>query len=188
MQLYPYKMFNSIEFVALKRECSVCGKDPYMPECPHIPGELHMGEFVHATISDVQLLGVSLTDTPLDKRCIITAIEGEPTDNSNSMVRVKALAERALSPLQGFTVDETPREVSPKRYHKEGMASKCRCGSGKRFGTCCWRRRTMKVPWTHIGLEHPPSVEALYTIVPAAWTDPAKTLGADVAPHEGPAS
>lgn len=171
MRLFPHKIFNSIEYVATKRECSVCGKDPYLSDCPHIPGELHMGEFVHCTISDMVMLGMSLTDNPLDKRCVMISVQGEPTDNANSMLGVKALADRALGPLHGFTIDESPRLVSPREYHHEGVASKCRCRSGKRFGNCCWRRPTMKIPWTHIEMDKP-AEGAVRRIAPAVWVTP----------------
>lgn len=179
MRLFPYKVFNSSEFVAKKRECSVCGKDPYKSECPHVPGELHMGEFVRCTVSDLDMLGVSLTDNPLDKRCVIHTVDSEPTINAASTAGVKALFDRALGPLHGFTIDETPRMVSPRKYHHEGLASKCRCGSGKRFGTCCWRRRTMAIPWRHIELDNPSGPGRLDLIAPAVWASTAATMLTD---------
>jgi hypothetical protein len=48
-----------------KENCSICGQS--YKKCPHIVGRAYMGRECHRIIGDVEILEVSLVDSPANK-------------------------------------------------------------------------------------------------------------------------
>lgn len=93
-RLYPHRLFASSEIIA-DVVCSICGADPLSPECAHRPGVLYGGRLMREVATKIHALpGISLTETPKDKRCIMMGLD-------HAMVRmfVGVFVERRESPL-----------------------------------------------------------------------------------------
>ncbi|MCX6818189.1 MAG: hypothetical protein NTU57_05025 [Candidatus Aenigmarchaeota archaeon] len=69
--LFPYTMFNSVEYVTKKATCSICGNNPFSKECNHIKGDLYYGKRCYVTIDEANIIGMSLVENPANKKCII---------------------------------------------------------------------------------------------------------------------
>lgn len=74
--LYPYFMFQSPGKLIKKYVCSICGKS-FNDGCQHVPGQIYWGVMANRVILDFEILEISLTDNPADKRSVVFKNNGE---------------------------------------------------------------------------------------------------------------
>ena len=69
---FPHQMFNSMEAIITKSECSICKKE--YGTCNHVKGKPYMGELCSRVVTGMDIKGISLLvdKTPANKMCRIT--------------------------------------------------------------------------------------------------------------------
>lgn len=136
--LYPYKVFNSVEYVITKSECSICGNSMNSFRCPHIRGNLYWGEVAVENVTEMkEFNAVALVSHPLDKRCIIELSEDDRSEDEKFQL-LHEFVSQEVNPFQDFVID-TKKIVKQKSITIVGRNEKCPCGSNKRFKKCCGR-------------------------------------------------
>ena len=137
-ELYPYKVFNSVEYVITKSECSICGNPMNSLRCPHIKGNLYWGEVAVEKVTELkEFNAVALVSHPLDKKCIIELSE----DNRSEDEKFQLLHEfvgKEVYPFQDFAIS-TQKIIKQKNIAIVGRNEKCPCGSDQKFKKCCGR-------------------------------------------------
>lgn len=94
----------SAGFVARAVECSICGRDP--DECPHITGRIYDGERCVRTITEADVLEVSLVARPAQPDARIMSMSVDMSDLRESLGEefvpgIPVTCDRCLSPCNG---------------------------------------------------------------------------------------
>jgi len=68
--IFPPQAFTSAGYIAVRRHCSICGKQ--YDECEHVGGRPYLGVFCSAIVEQLDLKEISYVTEPADKRCRVT--------------------------------------------------------------------------------------------------------------------
>ncbi len=141
-EAFPYTLFGSIGAIYRKCECSLCGKDIDSPECPHIRGELYRGRLAVAIVREVTCIDhIGIVTEPEDKRCVV---EGTFTESDYWLLDTIAhdLVSGKMTPSQFSHLIQARRILECGDPPVTARNSRCPCGSGKKYKTCCKLRRS----------------------------------------------
>jgi SEC-C motif len=158
--IFPYKLFYSPEFIALKKTCSICGKTvtPRKP-CGHIKGQIYNGEECLLRVTQ-KVLGVSFVDKPLQKYSVVFVADpetGAPLDQYNYGIVQYAIS-ALRSPFDAWDVQHTKRIQPHSRFSHVGRNDSCPCGSKKKYKKCCGPEEGVLCPHVEFHFEvAPPS-------------------------------
>ncbi|MBA2841286.1 hypothetical protein HNP87_001835 [Methanococcus maripaludis] len=144
---YPYQLFGSPEYIFKKEECSICGRSPYDPECIHITGRLYMGEVAITLHKDLEdITGFSLVKNPKNKRCILKIKDFKKEEVEKTSYNIlHTLIMGLKKPLLNFEGPVIKEGLLPREYFNTyDKNDECPCGSGKKYITCCYRRKYIK--------------------------------------------
>lgn len=114
--MFPYTMFNSVEYITKKATCSICGNDPFSSQCTHIKGDLHSGERCYVTIEDADLMGTSFVKNPANKKCVIVVNYDKNNVKYSSFGKIWQLSFK--KPLYDFKIVKKTRIMSRNEYLK----------------------------------------------------------------------
>jgi hypothetical protein len=156
--IFPYKMFFSPEFIALKKECSICGNivTPRKP-CGHIQGQIYDGEECLRRVTQ-KPLGVSLVEKPLQKYSVVFLIDpetGTPRDHYNYGIVQHAIS-ALQNPFDAWDVEHTKLIQPHSRFTHVGRNDPCPCGSRKKYKKCCGPEEGVLCPHVEFHFEVPP--------------------------------
>src|SRR5271157_169901 len=159
--IFPYKLFFSPEFIALKKTCSICGKivTPREP-CGHIKGHIYDGEECILEVTP-QILGISFVDKPLQKYSVVFAGDpetGTPCDQYNYGI-VEYAVNALRNPFDAWNVEHTKRIQPHSRFSHVGRNDPCPCGSTKKYKKCCGPKEGVLCPHMEFHFDVPPPPE-----------------------------
>ncbi|MCJ7570438.1 MAG: SEC-C domain-containing protein [Candidatus Thermoplasmatota archaeon] len=137
-KLYPYFYFISVEMICKKITCSICKKSVFDPNCEHISGELYWGELALEVIGDIEFIGSSLVENPVDKRCVILMNLDKNKLEEGPFKTIHILMRNSKHPLIDFDLNITKRKLPRSFYNSWSENSLCPCGSRKKFRECCY--------------------------------------------------
>jgi len=113
-------------------------------DCPHIRGNLYWGECAREIIDSIsEMRAVAIVTHPLDKRCILEA-EDDVSDVEKFIVLDK-FCEKKISPLQKFEYFIETQKYNNDKIVQKNKYAECRCGSGKLYKDCCFKKKTANV-------------------------------------------
>lgn len=158
--LYPYKIFFSPEFLKKRVECSICGtKVAPRFDCGHEKFGIYDGEMCHHRVTEVQMLGISMVQNPVQRYSVAflsSEESGDPKDHYN-YGNLKFVVERLDSPFHGWDSYLTSRVISATQLSHLASTDPCPCLSGKVFGDCCAGRLEVTIPHLQVQLDVAPS-------------------------------
>ena len=140
-ELFPPMQFASMGAVALRRQCGICQAAIRMRRtCEHILGEIYDGEFCYTEVTEAELLEVSLTDRPADRRCIVI-LNGHELEQDPRLAPAKAVADILPSPWArwNFIIEAHVHSA----YRSLRVDDPCPCGSASIFGACHLRKEPL---------------------------------------------
>lgn len=146
--LYPYRIFSSIEMIHRKQECSICGTI-LTPRslCGHQPGIVYFGEICSVTITEAQIIGVGIVENPRNKYAVLT-----PSDFEYDYSLVEYVVGCLHTPYCEWELIQEP-DQAPTEFSEVARNSPCPCGSGKKYKKCCLHKKRMMY-W--VKLSQPP--------------------------------
>ncbi len=147
---YPYKLFASCGFILEGFECSICAQDIDGDECPHIKGNIYAGEMAVAIAGKIKKLDhVSLVEKPKNKRLVIGHEDSSQHYNLFRML-IAEFDNSKCSPLN-FSQVQLVETISTNPSHKRAPRnSRCYCGSGKKYKSCCIKSEI--IPHIHMSI------------------------------------
>ena len=158
--LYPYKLFFSPELLKKKVVCSICGvKVTPRSNCGHAKFGVYDGEMCHHRVTEVEVLGISLVESPVQRYSVafLEADEARKPKDHYNYGNVRFVVERLDSPFHGWDSYLTTRNISGSQAAHLASADPCPCLSGKSFGDCCTGTTEITVPHLQIRLYVQPS-------------------------------
>lgn len=147
---YPYKLFTSCGFIFEGFECSICSQNIDGDECPHIKGNIYSGEMAVAIARKIRELDhISIVEKPKNKRLVVGHDDSSPHFKLFRML-IAEFEHDKCSPLKLSKVQliETIR-IDPG-HKRAPRNSKCYCGSGKKYKTCCIKLE--RTPHIHMSI------------------------------------
>ncbi len=154
-KLYPYAYFLSIEMICKKRTCSICKKSVFDPDCTHMAGELYWGEMALEVVGDIEFIGTSLVENPMDKRCVIVMNLEKNKLEEGPFKAVHCLIQNSKGPLRNFDLIITKRKLPRSFYNSWSEDSFCPCGSRKKFKDCCYDKEFIFNPHYQLVIKEP---------------------------------
>lgn len=139
--LFPYKVFLSPGMVVRKALCSICNQ-PFKLRggCQHVVGEIYGGKSCSRLITDVEMLEVSLVDTPVQKYSV--PFGPEITYDYGT---VRYILAGLRSPWHGWNAERSEIITANEGYPGTQRNERCPCNSGKKYKACCQREQRKKV-------------------------------------------
>ena len=135
--LFPYRIFFSIEAVAIRKTCSICGVEIKLRSaCEHKTGQIYHGRFCGRRIEKVKLPAVSLVTSPEDKRCVAFA-GGAGTQDNYDYSLVRCLVSELKSPFDKWDFTETKKRLPHSQFTSVASGDPCPCESDKIYVDCC---------------------------------------------------
>lgn len=152
--LYPYKMFLSPEMLEKEIKCNICGTvaTPFT-YCEHKVGDLYQGKLCLREVSDLELLGLSLVENPVQKYSVAflkNEKSGEDIDHYDYST-VRYVAERLNSPFEEWHPNWTKKMFARKDFNDLTREDMCPCNSKRPFGECCYNKQSILLP--HLEVE-----------------------------------
>jgi hypothetical protein len=161
-KLFPYHVFLSPEFAIRREVCSICGggADPWS-SCTHEPGNVYSGKECHRTVTDCELLSISLVRDPVQKysvaRVLSTDSNGKQVDQFDCSP-VKFVVDRIRSLFTNWKVTWTKARHPHHLFSDRPHDGPCPCDSGKLYRECCLSADGVLRPHLQILFEdHPPA-------------------------------
>jgi len=154
-ELYPYACFLSVEMICKKRTCSICKKSVFDPDCDHIAGDLYWGEMALQVVGDIEFIGTSLVENPIDKRCVILMHEDKNKLEEGPFKAIHCLIKNSKIPLRNFEISITKRKLPRSFYEHWSKDSFCPCGSRKKFKDCCYKNEFIFNPHYQLLIKEP---------------------------------
>lgn len=147
---YPYKIFTSCGFIFEGFECSICSQNIDGDECPHIKGDIYSGEMAVAIARKVKELDhISLVEKPKNKRLVV-GYEDSSRHFDLFRMLISEFDQNNCSPLMLSKV-QLVEEIRIDPTHKRAPRnSKCYCGSGKKYKSCCIKSE--RIPHIHMSI------------------------------------
>lgn len=147
--IFPYKIFSSSEILIKKEKCSVCNHEISIRKpCIHIVNEIYNGEMCYRTITEFELLGISLVQNPENKYAV--AFMTDPKTNQQvdyyNYEAVDFLFNRIENPYEQWNLVVNQKIINKESYGNVGRNDNCPCGSGKKFKKCCSKNIGKKYP------------------------------------------
>jgi hypothetical protein len=146
--LFPYRVFFSTEFVEKEKVCNICKqKVAIRHPCGHTPGEIYRGELCLRIVTDVDLIGISLVETPRHKYAV-AFIGGEQPGQRIDHYDYSApryVVRRLTNPLDDWSFKRTTKRI-PHEHFGTDPGAMCPCKSGKTYEECCLRETGVLIP------------------------------------------
>lgn len=156
--LYPYKYFFSPEFLKKRVECSICGaRVSPRSYCEHEKSKIYWGEMCCHIITEVEVLGISLVDNPVQRYSVAFLSQDGTTIDHYNYGNLNFLIERLDSAFTSWDYHNTTRVIDASEVEHLNHEHLCPCLSGKQFGECCIGEDNITVPHLQIELSVPPS-------------------------------
>lgn len=137
--LFPYRIFFSTEFVEKEKICNICERKVTIRHpCGHTPGEIYRGQLCVRIVTGVDLIGISMVETPRHKYAVPFIAGDKPgqrTDHYDYSV-LRYVAKRLRNPLDDWSFRQTTKRIPHENFGAEPGAP-CPCGSGKTYEKCC---------------------------------------------------
>lgn len=164
---HPRPLAASAGFIFKEESCSICGQDPRL--CEHIPGRLYAGRYCFLTVSQAELLEVSLVRNPAQPECMLTQFAGRklPYGLFPDHAEVEFFRQFLLH-VEHF--DELPA-LRGLRVLGIGMTDPCYCGRPSALGGChgkwvvLWFERTFVVSQQVHRLDDGLALELVYATI-----------------------
>jgi hypothetical protein len=136
-QIYPYKLFASVEMAHDSGECTICGKEMDDPGCPHLLGELYRGKIASALVRELkEFHAVSLVENPSDKRCVVSYAD-DSAHFKGPRYLLSFMVEHPSAVFHFAGVERLKEPVKASDLKGIGRNDPCPCGSGRKFKKCC---------------------------------------------------
>lgn len=152
--LYPYKVFLSPEILEKKIQCNIC-KSVISPftYCEHKVGHLYQGKLCLREVSDLEFLGISLVENPVQKYSVPFLKDEESGKESDhyDYSTVGYVAERLNSPFEDWQPRWTKKMFGRNEFNNLSKEDMCPCNSKKPFGECCYDKQSILLP--HLEVE-----------------------------------
>jgi hypothetical protein len=160
--LFPYAVFFSPEFLKKKILCTICDAEvkPRSP-CGHVVGNIYGGEFCGRKIVEVELLGIAVVESPVQKYSVaFTSSEtGEGWVDHYDYSNVRFLVQRLYSPFHSWDTRVGTRTIKSSEMGSIDISGHCPCRSGDKYGECCHEKPEITVPHRDYLFAVPPPVE-----------------------------
>ena len=162
--LFPYKFFISPAMLVKRKVCSVCGNSISVRNpCGHQVGEIYDGEMCYRKIEEVEIIEVSLVDTPGHKYSVVFfgGSEGHPVEDSYNYSVVRYVADGLRNPFDAWDMRWTKRRHPHAFFSHVGEDEECPCESGEQYIDCCLQKSGVLRPHLEITFSVPPPEEQL---------------------------
>lgn len=148
-KIYPYQIFISPELVEEEKKCNICNQIMSIRNpCGHEVGEIYNGEMCCRIVTKVQILGIAMVESPLQKYSVPFLKDeatGEVTDHYNYEV-VEYLTDKLMGPFDAWDFELSSKIYPHTHFASLGRNDKCPCGSGKKYKKCCLDKEGVKLP------------------------------------------
>lgn len=137
--LFPYRMFVSSEYIVKSAKCSICNKKISLRSfCGHQRGKVYKGELCVRIIDDMEFVGVSIVERPLDKTCVAFLCDeyGNIIDHYNYYFIDYVMA-HLDNPFENWELKVRDKIVKSSIFYDLQDNDLCPCGSRKYFNECC---------------------------------------------------
>lgn len=139
--LFPYKVFLSPGMVVKKAHCSICqAAIKLRGGCGHVIGQIYEGKMCSRLITEVELLEISLVDTPVQKYSVPFG-----PDITYDYGAIRYVVAGLRSPWHGWNYTESETVTHNEGFPGTPRNAICPCGSGKKYKRCCKREKRKKV-------------------------------------------
>ena len=139
-ELFPYKMFLSLENIVKEKKCNICGQIINIRKsCGHKVGEIYDGERCIRIITDVEFLAVSLVEKPLNKYTVTFIVDektGKKIDHYDYSI-IEFIVERLESPFHNWDYERTEKRYPHEKFKDIDKEENCPCGSKRKYKDCC---------------------------------------------------
>ena len=156
---FPYKFFLSPEILYKSVQCGICSANitPW-ERCQHEVGVVYCGACCHRHIIAAELLSLSIVDDPVQKYSVIHTRDDENGQKIEfyNYATVRFVAERVVSPFDGFKVVWIKAFHSHELFCDRPTDGPCPCESGRVYSDCCFPKRGVLRPHLHITFEKEP--------------------------------
>jgi len=153
--VFPYKMFLSPEYVAIRKECSICGK-AVLPKsgCGHEHGEIYGGSMCCHIVKEAQALAISFVENPVQKYSV--AFANHPATGEKGDFYNYSAVEYARSVIQNpfvpWSVERTTKLWPHSHFSHIGRNDRCPCGSEEKYKKCCLSKEGVLMPHSQFHL------------------------------------
>jgi hypothetical protein len=131
--IFPYRIFASPSFRYKDWKCSICGlKGTPVSPCGHTIGKVYDGELCTRTITDLEMLEISLVRHPVQKYSVMT-----PDDSEHDFSAVDYVLSLIPGPFHGWTGTWTHKRHDHRHFSEHAPEAPCPCESKLRYGECC---------------------------------------------------
>ncbi len=148
-KIFPYKIFISPELLEEEKKCNICNRTVSIRNpCGHEVGELYNGEMCCRIVTKVQILGMAMVESPLQKYSvpfIKDETTGELVDHYNYEA-VEYIVDKIKSPFDAWDVEIGTKVYPHSHFRNLGRNDKCPCGSGKKYKKCCIDKKGVELP------------------------------------------
>jgi len=147
--LYPYKIFMSPEILEKEKKCNICNRVVSIRRpCGHEVGNLYNGQMCCRIVTDMELLGIAMVETPLQKYSVPFLSDektGKSIDHYDYSL-LKYLIKRITGPFEDWDYELTSKVYSHNHFSNVGRNEKCPCGSGRKYKKCCLNKEGVEMP------------------------------------------
>ncbi|HDZ3730164.1 TPA: SEC-C domain-containing protein [Vibrio harveyi] len=149
--LYPYCVFASPEMRVKTITCSLCGHviKP-RSRCKHKKQHLYDGKICHHIIGDVEFIGLSLVEKPVQKYSVVH------DDSTLNFAQIDYLMQLLDSPFEPWTSKQTTKAYPRNMFTNVSLNAKCPCTSGKEFKDCCENKELISIPHIAFSVRNSP--------------------------------
>jgi hypothetical protein len=166
--LYPYRYFLSPEILEKKVRCNICGNIVSMRNhCGHIVGEIYNGEYCYRIVEDLEFLGISLVQEPVQKYSVAFSSDtktGNKIDQFDYQL-LEYLLDYIKTDFESWDVIKTTKKFSIEYFKEIDGNDKCPCGSDKIFKECCSSKNELEIQHYEFLFDRVPETCNPYTLL-----------------------
>jgi len=151
-KVFPYRIFNSTEFLEKKILCSTC-KSPITPRkfCGHEKGEIYDGEICYRIIEDYEIVGFAMVKNPVNKYSVPfkTDENGKTVDHYDYKC-IKMIIRELPTLFYWWEINKTFDWHRRTDFTETLPDDICPCGADRLFKDCCSSKPAILTPHIEI--------------------------------------
>ena len=154
-ELYPFKWGISPAIIYREVLCSICDtKLTLRTKCAHTVGEIYDGEMCARSVTDAELLHISLVENPVQKFSVIF-----PNGNDDPRLALVRFVGTGLnSPWDGWSYSKEERRLYHPAFRNADPSNRCPCGTTLPYRQCCLDKEQV-LPHYQVLFDKEPPVE-----------------------------
>lgn len=151
-KIFPYRIFNSTEFIERKIKCSSCGQIITARNfCGHQIGEIYDGEMCYRIIEDFEIVGFALVKNPVNKMNVIFESDGSGKRVDHYDYKcIRMISNVFPSYFYWWEINKTFDWHDRSAFSDTLPNDLCPCGSERTFSICCASKSIVTTPHIEI--------------------------------------